>query len=155
MVEIATGGYVGNHHLKPAEILEKPSEIQRIKDLIEKYNFQISSLSCHGNPLHPNPEIARQHHEDFKNTVLLARKLNVETIVNFSGCPGESESSQRPVWITCPWPHEFSESLKWQWEEKVIPYWIEMGRFTRNLGIRVAVEPQKQAGKCIGHRIVF
>jgi sugar phosphate isomerase/epimerase len=102
MVEIATGGYVGNHHLKPAELLEKPNEIQRIKDLLQEHNLQISALSCHGNPLHPNAETAKQHHEDFKNTALLARELGVDTVVNFSGCPGESETSQRPVWITCP-----------------------------------------------------
>ncbi|HWO96540.1 MAG TPA: sugar phosphate isomerase/epimerase [Bacillus sp. (in: firmicutes)] len=141
MVEIATGGYVGNHHLSPAEILEKPYEIERMKELLQQHNLQVSALSCHGNPLHPNQETARQHHEDFKNTVLLARELGVDTVVNFSGCPGESETSQRPVWITCPWPHDFSETVQWQWEEKVIPYWIEMSQFTQNLGIKVAVEP--------------
>jgi sugar phosphate isomerase/epimerase len=36
---------------------------------------------------------------------------------------------------------DFSETVKWQWEEKVIPYWIEMAQFTKGLGIKVAVEP--------------
>lgn len=141
MVEIATGGYVGNHHLNPAQVLDKPNEIEMIKELIQEHNLQISALSCHGNPLHPNKEIAQQHHEDFKNSVLLARELGVDTIVNFSGCPGESETSQRPVWITCPWPNDFSEIVEWQWEEKVIPYWKDMSTFTKNQGIKVAVEP--------------
>ncbi|MFC0472175.1 sugar phosphate isomerase/epimerase [Halalkalibacter kiskunsagensis] len=140
-VEIATGGYVGNHHLKPAEILGNQEKIDEVKNLLKKYDIEISALSCHGNPLHPNEEIATEHHEDFKNTVLLAKELGVDTVVNFSGCPGESETSQRPVWITCPWPTDFSEIVQWQWEEKVIPYWIEMGKFTREHGIKVAVEP--------------
>jgi len=141
MVEIATGGYVGNHHLNPAQVLDKPNDIKLIKEFLQEQNLQISALSCHGNPLHPNNEIAQQHHEDFKNSVLLARELGVDTIVNFSGCPGESETSQRPVWVTCPWPHDFSEIVKWQWEEKVIPYWKEMSKFTKEQGIKVAVEP--------------
>jgi len=140
-VEIATGGYVGNHHLKPAEVLGRPQEIERIRGLLAAHKLEISALSCHGNPLHPNPEVAKQHDEDFRNTILLARELGVDTVVNFSGCPGESESSERPVWITCPWPGDFAETVEWQWEKKVIPYWKEMGAFAREHGVRVAVEP--------------
>lgn len=140
-VEIATGGYVGNHHLCPADVLNSPDEIRRIGQLLEKYNLTVSSLSCHGNPLHPNKEIAEQHHRDFEQTILLANELGVDTVVNFSGCPGESDTSQRPVWITCPWPTDFLDTLNWQWEEKVVPYWERMGQFVKEQGIKVAVEP--------------
>lgn len=140
-VEIATGGFVGNHHLKPAELLENPSKLQEVKDLLGKYGMEISALSCHGNPLHPNEDIAEQHHQDFKTSILLAKELGVETVVNFSGCPGESDTSQRPVWITCPWPPDFSEIVEWQWKEKVIPYWQETGTFAEKHGIKIAVEP--------------
>ncbi|MCZ8516942.1 sugar phosphate isomerase/epimerase [Paenibacillus filicis] len=140
-VEIATGGYVGNHHLRPSEVLGNPKEIERIKKLLERYQLTISALSCHGNPLHPNPEVAEQHQRDFEQTILLAEELGVETVVNFSGCPGESETSQRPVWVTCPWPNDFSEIVAWQWEEKVLPYWERMGRLFRDHGVKAAVEP--------------
>ncbi|ULL15172.1 sugar phosphate isomerase/epimerase [Paenibacillus sp. H1-7] len=140
-VEIATGGYVGNQHLNPKEVLGKPAEIARIKSALERNGLTISALSCHGNPLHPNPAIAEAHHDDFMNTILLAKELGVETVVNFSGCPGESETSQRPAWITCPWPTDFLETLTWQWEQKVIPYWKNMGRTAREYGIQIAVEP--------------
>jgi sugar phosphate isomerase/epimerase len=140
-VEIATGGYVGNHHLKPAELLGNNAEITRVKDLLAKHNLTVSALSCHGNPLHPNEEVASTHHREFEQTILLAKELGVDTVVNFSGCPGESETSQRPVWITCPWPTDFADTVSWQWEQKVIPYWQKMGRFVREQGVKIAVEP--------------
>lgn len=140
-VEIATGGYVGNHHCKPEELLNNPGEIERFRQLLDRYKLEISSLSCHGNPLHPNKIVAEEHHRDFQNTIRLAQRLGVNTVVNFSGCPGESETSQRPVWITCPWPTEFAEIVEWQWREKVTPYWKEMSSFIREHGVKVAVEP--------------
>jgi len=140
-VEIATGGYVGNHHLKPAEALGDPRELERVRSLLDKRGMTVSALSCHGNPLHPNEAIASQHHDDFMNTIRLAQALGVDTVVNFSGCPGESETSQRPVWVTCPWPHDFAEIVEWQWERKVIPYWRETAAFAREHGVRIAVEP--------------
>jgi sugar phosphate isomerase/epimerase len=65
----------------------------------------------------------------------------VKNVVTFSGCPGESEYSLNPVWITCPWPDDFSAVVKWQWEEKVVPYWKEQHQFLKQHNVRVAVEP--------------
>ncbi|TDF93194.1 sugar phosphate isomerase/epimerase family protein [Paenibacillus piri] len=140
-VEIATGGYVGNHHLNPSEVLGNREQLMRIKELLTKHGITVSALSCHGNPLHPNSAVAELHHREFEQTILLAKELGVDTVVNFSGCPGESETSQRPVWITCPWPTDFSDTVAWQWEERVLPYWEKMGQFVREQGIKVAVEP--------------
>ena len=50
-------------------------------------------------------------------------------MITFSGCPGESEHSLHPSWITCSWPTEFPETLDWQWEERVLPYWAEAAAF--------------------------
>jgi sugar phosphate isomerase/epimerase len=140
-VEIGTGGYVGNAHCNPAELLEDHEKLRRFKAAIQSRGLEISALSCHGNPLHPNKNIAQKHHEDFQNTVQLAALLNVETVITFSGCPGESEFSLNPVWVTCPWPDDFSSVLQWQWEEKVIPYWKEQNRFLKEHCVRVAIEP--------------
>ncbi|MFS0636801.1 sugar phosphate isomerase/epimerase [Mesobacillus foraminis] len=140
-VEIGTGGYPGNAHCDAAALLEDEARLERFKQAFESRGLEISALSCHGNPLHPNREIADQFHSDFHQTVLLASKLGVSTVITFSGCPGESEHSLNPVWVTCPWPEEHSEVLKWQWEEKVIPYWKEQDEFLKENGVRVAIEP--------------
>ena len=139
-VEIGAGGYPGKSHCNPAELLADESKYQAFRRTVEQSGLEISALSCHGNPLHPNRETAAQYHEDFRNTVLLAEKLGVKTVITFSGCPGESEQSQNPVWVTCAWPEEYAAVEKWQWEEKVIPYWREQDKFIKQHGIRVAIE---------------
>jgi sugar phosphate isomerase/epimerase len=62
-------------------------------------------------------------------------------VITFSGCPGESEHSLRPSWVTCSWPDDYPETLAWQWEALVLPYWTEAGAFARAHGVRVAIEP--------------
>jgi sugar phosphate isomerase/epimerase len=140
-VEIGTGGYVGDAHCKPSELLADEEKLKRFKKAFLSRGIKISALSCHGNPLHPNKSIADQHHKAFQDTVRLASILEIESVITFSGCPGESDYSLNPVWNTCPWPNDFSEVLNWQWNEKVIPYWKEQNEFLQQHGVRVAIEP--------------
>ena len=140
-VEIGTGGYPGDAHCNPQELLNNENKLKEFKKAIETRDLTISALSCHGNPLHPNKEISAKHHEQFQNTVRLAEKLGVNTVITFSGCPGESDYSRFPVWVTCSWPEDHAEVLEWQWKEKVIPYWKEQSRFLAEHGVRVAIEP--------------
>lgn len=53
----------------------------------------------------------------------------------FSGCPGDCETSEHPNWVVCPWPDDFSEIVKWQWKEKLIPYWKEKVAFAKEHGV--------------------
>ena len=128
-VEIGVGGCPGNTHLNPADYLGKPEKIEELKALFAKYDMEVAALSCHENGVHPNKEHAAKATEDFENAVMMAEQLGVKTIVTFSGCPGDCPDSKYPNWVTCPWPGDFLEILDWQWNEKLIPYWKEMGAF--------------------------
>ncbi len=139
-VEIGTGGYPGDAHLKPGELLADSGALGEFRRAVESRDLEISALSCHGNPLHPNREQAERDDQQFRDTVRLASELGVEQVVTFSGCPGDSEGSQRPNWVTCPWPPDFLEVLAWQWNERVAPYWREAATFAREHGVRVAIE---------------
>lgn len=140
-VEIGTGGYPGDAHLKPLELIDNPKKINEFKELIKKYNMEVSALSCHGNALHPNKEIADKFHKDFLNTVILAEQLGIETVVTFSGCPGGSETASYPNWVTCPWPEDFLKVLDYQWNEKLIPYWKEAAAFAKKHNVnKIAFE---------------
>lgn len=141
MVEIGVGGYIGNAHCKPAELLADDAKVEAFRRSVESRGLEISALSCHGNPLHPDEKQRAQFHSDFENAVELASRLGVKNVVTFSGCPGESEGSKYPVWITCPWPTDFSTVVEWQWKEKVIPYWREQSRLLEKRGVRAAIEP--------------
>lgn len=135
-VELGTGGYTNDNHLKPSVYLADDAKIEAYKKLLEKYDLEISALSCHGNPVHPNKEIAAPYHQVFVDTCKLAQKLGVETVVTFSGCPGDSETSQRPNWVTCAWPNDYTETLDWQWNQVLIPYWKEAAEIAKSYGVK-------------------
>lgn len=141
MVEIGCGGYPGNAHANPDVLLNDEAKLEEFKALLKKYNVEISALSCHGNPVHPNKEIAKEFDDAIRKTILLAEKLDVHQINTFSGCPGDCESSKYPNWVTCPWPNEFGEILDWQWNEVLIPYWKDLVAFSKAHGVdKIALE---------------
>ena len=139
-VEIGCGAYPGDAHCQPAALLQDEAARRRFKDAVDGRGLEISALSCHGNPLHPDPAIAGAHDAVFRDTVRLARELGVGTVITFSGCPGDSDQAQKPNWVTCPWPPDYLEILEWQWSQKVAPYWSEAAAFARDHGVRVAIE---------------
>ncbi len=135
-VEIGVGGYPGNSHCDAAALLKDPAAQKRFLKAVEKRGLVISALSCHGNPLHPQQKIARKFHQAWRNGVQLAEALGVERVIGFSGCPGDSDTSQWPNWVTCAWPPDYLQILKWQWEEKLVPYWSKEVAFAEKHGIK-------------------
>jgi sugar phosphate isomerase/epimerase len=136
-VEIGCGGYPGDAHCKPAELLEDDAKRKAFLKAIEKRDLVISALSVHGNPIHPNKEIAKKFLEDQHKTIELAGKLGVERVITFSGCPGDHPGAKYPNWVTCPWPPDFLEILKYQWEEVAIPFWKEEVAFAKKHGVKM------------------
>jgi sugar phosphate isomerase/epimerase len=139
-VEIATGGYPGNAHCDPVALLEDAGARRTFQQALSTRQLEISALSCHGNPLHPDSETARKHDTTFRDTIRLAAEIGVDTVINFSGCPGDCETATAPNWVTCAWPPDYAETLDWQWRERVAPYWSEAAEFAKQHGVRVAIE---------------
>ena len=138
-VELGTGNYPGGAHCK-LSMLEDEAELAAFEGLLAKHGFSISALSCHGNPLHPNPAKAVEFQQVSRKTILLAERLGVSVVVDFSGCPGDSPEAKAPNWITCPWPPEYLDVLAWQWEKAVAPYWIERAKFAAEHNVKIAIE---------------
>ena len=139
-VEIGAGGYPGKSHCDPAKLLNCEKSLNEFKSLFEKYNITICAFAVHGNPVHPNKEMAAAFDSDFRDAVLLAEKLGVDTVITFSGCPGDSPDGKYPNWVTCPWPDDFLSILDYQWNDVLIPYWQEAGAFCKAHGVNVALE---------------
>jgi len=138
-VELGTGNYPGDAHCKLA-MLDQTAELADFQKKLGDHGFRISALSCHGNPLHPNPGRAKRDREVSRKTILLAEKMGVPVVVDFSGCPGDSPDSKWPNWVTCPWPPDYLEVLRWQWEEAVTPYWSAHAKFAADHGVKIAIE---------------
>lgn len=138
-VELGTGNYPGGAHAK-LSMLENAGELAEFKSKLSDNGVSISALSCHGNPLHPDKAQRDAMVKVSRDTILLAEKLGVKTVVDFSGCPGDSPAATAPNWITCPWPPEFLSVLEWQWDKVVTPFWKEHAKFAADHGVRIAIE---------------
>ncbi len=139
-LEIGTGGYPGNAHCNPQELLADDVKLQAFKSAITDRDLMISALSCHGNPLSPDLAFAEESRKVLHETILLAEKLNVPVVNCFSGAPGDHENAKYPNWPVLPWPSEYQDVLAWQWEHKVIPFWREMGKFAEDHHVKIALE---------------
>jgi len=139
--ELGCGGYPGTAHADAGELIRDEAKLTQLKETIGRHNLMMSALSVHGNPVHPNKEVAAKFHSDFEAAVLLAEKLKMDRVITFSGCPGDSEDSKYPNWVTCPWPEDFIKILDWQWNDVLIPYWKKACKFANDHGVdKIALE---------------
>ena len=135
-MELGVGGYPGKVLCDAEDFLKNPQKVERLKSLLKEHNLELSALSCHGNPIHPNKAIAESFDRDFDNAVILAEKLGVDTIIGFSGCAGDCEGSKNPNWVTCAWPPDYLEILDCQWNDVLIPYCKKKSEFCKSHGIK-------------------
>lgn len=139
-VEIAVGGFQGAPHVDPDALVSDDWAVKKLVDAAGERDISIVAVSCHGNPLHPDPDIRETHRADFEKAVKIAVKLETPAVVCLSGCPGTDPDAKHAAWFSSAWPMEAREIIKWQWEREAIPYWKEAASFATDRGIHIAVE---------------
>lgn len=139
-VEIGTGCYPGNSHCDLDGLLESEEARNLYLQQVESRGLTISAFSCHGNPISPEEGFAKTSHETLLKTIKLASLLNVPVVNCFSGTAGDHEGAKYPNWPVTPWPNEYGDVLKWQWEEKLIPYWKEVGQYAQEHNVKIGLE---------------
>jgi sugar phosphate isomerase/epimerase len=139
-VELGTGAYAPSPHIDLDRMLADEKERETYRQLLSEKNMVISALSCHGNPIHPDPKVAQNADTLFRKTVRLAEMLGVPVVNTFSGLPAGCEGDQMPNWVTCPWPPHFLEILNYQWDTVAIPYWQDATSFAADHGVMIGIE---------------
>lgn len=139
-VELGTGGYGPSPHINLDKMLADEGERAFYQQALADRGMVISALSCHSNPIHPDPQVAQSADELFRKTVQLAELMSIPVVNTFSGLPAGRAGDQAPNWVTCPWPPHFLEILSYQWDEVAIPYWKEAEAFARAHGIKIGIE---------------
>ncbi|WP_077325563.1 sugar phosphate isomerase/epimerase family protein [Virgibacillus siamensis] len=139
-VEIGTGGNPGNAHCDLNGLLESEDKRQEYMDEVTRRGLSISAFSCHANPISPDPVYAKESDETFRKTVRLAEMMNVPVVNCFSGTAGDHEHAKYPNWPVAPWPTEYSNIFEWQWEEKLIPYWKDAGKYAEEHDVKIGLE---------------
>ncbi len=139
-VEIGTGAYPGNAHCPIDELLESEQLRAEYLGKVEERGLMISAFSCHGNPISPDKKFAEESHDILIKTIKLASLMNVPVVNCFSGTCGDSEEAKYPNWPVVAWPNEYADILTWQWEEKLVPYWKEVGKFAEEHQVKIGLE---------------
>ncbi|MDR3121160.1 MAG: sugar phosphate isomerase/epimerase [Clostridiales bacterium] len=140
-VELGSGGSPGTGHCNPAELLADGAKLSALKELLKKYELTVSALSLHSNHVHPDREIRETAARDFTASLRLAEKLGIDTVISFSGCPGDQPDAKYPNWVTCAWPTDYPKILEYQWNDVLIPFWKEAAKEAAGYGVtKIALE---------------
>jgi sugar phosphate isomerase/epimerase len=140
-VEVGCGGYPGAAHCDPAALLADPAAARAWRGAVAARGLEVSALSAHANPLHPDPGERAGARAVLERALAVAELLEVPVVNAFSGCPGDGTGGREPNWVTTAWPPEFARVLEWQWEACALPYWAETAALARRRGVTIAVEP--------------
>jgi sugar phosphate isomerase/epimerase len=139
-VEIGTGNFSPSPHCDLEKLVNDETAGSRFLEAITSRGLSLSALNCNGNLLDAHPGRRERAQEVFRQTVIAARKLGIDTVVTMSGCPGDPSGGMYPNWVTCTWQAEYVELLERQWDHMIEPFWREAGRFAADQGINIAIE---------------
>lgn len=139
-VEIGSGGNPGSVHCPVDELLADEEARKAYLEQFSSRGLTISAFSCHGNPISPDAEESRRDDEALRKSIKLASLLGVPVVNTFSGTAGDSDDAKAPNWPVIPWPPVYGDILNWQWENKLIPYWKEIGKLAEEHGVKIGIE---------------
>jgi len=121
-VEVGTGNYPGNAHCDPVALNADAKKREAFVEAIKSRGLELSTLSCHGNPLHPDTKTQKAHHKAWRDTLDLAASIGVKCVTGFSGLPAGGPKDKVPNWVVAPWPEDHLKALEYQWEVAT-EYW--------------------------------
>ena len=101
-VEIGCGGYVGDAHCKPVELLRDADASAKFVKAVTDRGLTISALSAHANPVHPDPAVGQAHRDYVTNAILMAEKIGVDTVVTFWGGTRGGAGAKPPHRVAWP-----------------------------------------------------
>ncbi len=138
-VEINTANWTAAPHANLKELVANAGARKSFQVAFKQRGLELIALNANGNQLHPT-EGERQS-EGLYDTIRLAGELGVETVVLMSGLPEGAKGDTMPNWVISSWPPETQTILKYQWEEKLYPYWNKLVTHAKQHGVKkLAVE---------------
>jgi sugar phosphate isomerase/epimerase len=137
-LEVNTGGWSTAPHFNLDQMLDSTTARREFKRSFQEHNLEIISLNANGNPLHPTQP---EHAQCLKDTIRIAGELGVKTVCTMSGLPEGQAGDRMPNWVVASWPPETQTMLRYQWEERLLPFWSEISDLAKENGVeRIALE---------------
>ena len=137
-VEVNTCGWSTAPHFDLKGMLGNTRAQKDFKKAFADRGLGIISLNANGNPLHPTDPVQG---EGLQDTIRIAGEMGIKTVCTMSGLPAGNATDTMPNWVVSPWPPETQAILKYQWEEKLLPFWTEIVTLAKENGVeRIALE---------------
>ncbi|MCT7666144.1 sugar phosphate isomerase/epimerase family protein [Shinella kummerowiae] len=137
-VEVNTGGWSTAPHFDLQAMKSSADARRNFTRAFEDRGLEIIALNANGNPLHPTQP---EQGECLRDTIRLAGDLGIKTICTMSGLPAGRADDLMPNWFVSSWPPETQDILRYQWEEKLLPFWTEIAALAKDCGVeRIALE---------------
>lgn len=137
-VEVNTGGWSTAPHFDLQSMKASADSRRDFAKAFENRGLEIIALNANGNPLHPTQP---EQGECLKDTIRIAGDMGIKTVCAMSGLPAGREGDLMPNWVVSSWPPETQSILRYQWEEKLLPFWTEIAALARENGVaRIALE---------------
>jgi sugar phosphate isomerase/epimerase len=140
-VEACGGGHIPTRHFDPVALVRDGDARARFVASLRERELRLSSLSCHGNPLHPEESRADSDRAALAAMCRLAPDLGVTHVNVLAGLPAAAPSDRAPNWIVNSVFPGLDDAYRWQWEERVLPYWRAAAATAEDAGVVLCVEP--------------
>jgi sugar phosphate isomerase/epimerase len=137
-VEINTGGWSTAPHFDLAAMKRDAGARKAFLKAFADRGLEVISLNANGNPLHPTDP---RQGECLMDTIRVAGEMGIKTVCTMSGLPAGRAGDEMPNWVVASWPPETQAILRFQWEEKLLPFWSEAVALAKRSGVeRIALE---------------
>jgi sugar phosphate isomerase/epimerase len=138
-VEFNAANWTSAPHINLKELLATAGARKDFLFAIKQRGLELIALNANGNQLHPTD--GDRQSEGLYDTIRLAGAFGVEIVVLMSGLPEGMKGDRMPNWIVSSWPPETQAILKYQWEERLFPYWSKLAKHAQEHGVKkLAVE---------------
>ncbi len=137
-VEVNTCGWSTAPHFDLTAMVKDAGARRSFAKAFADRGLEIIALNANGNPLHPTDPAQGQ---GLRDTIRVAGEMGIKTVCTMSGLPAGGPGDTMPNWVVSSWPPETQAILRYQWEEKLLPFWAEIAALAREHGIeRIALE---------------
>lgn len=137
-IEVNTCGWSTAPHFDLKGMLGNAPKQRAFSQAFADRGLEIISLNANGNPLHPTDPAQG---EGLKDTIRIAGEMGIKTVCTMSGLPAGTPTDTMPNWVVSSWPPETQAILRYQWEDKLLPFWTEIAALAQSCGVeRIALE---------------
>ena len=139
-MEVGACGLWNQKYCDVDRLLADKGSISGWLEAYDRHGLEISAFGTHGAPLMPDKKVSEEYSSQFRKACELAGLAGVERMTLLAGLPEGAEGDTAPNWVTfAEWP-VLRDTLEWQWDNRVIPYWTEHGKIASDNGVTLCFE---------------